>query len=123
MRARGRMQAGEGLQAKKGDGMTRLHMHVVVESLPEAIRFYSGLFEARPCCGGKKKAKLGIEEPPPNPSPPVTDRPKGLAHFGLEVEGGEELPAIDRVLHSSLREAGAVPWEVSVRNQRVEKGV
>jgi hypothetical protein len=116
------MQAG-GPQTKKGDGMTRLHMHVVVESLPEAIGFYSNLFDARPCCGGKKYANWRIDEPPLNLAASVTDRPKGLAHFGLEVESGEELPAIDRVLRSSLREAGAVPWEVSVRNQHVEKGV
>ena len=103
--------------------MTRLHMHVVVESLPEAIRFYSNLFEAGPCCGGKKYANWRIDEPPLNLAASVADRPMGLAHFGLEVESGEELPAIDRVLHSSLREAGEVSWEVSVRNPHVENGV
>jgi hypothetical protein len=117
------MQAGDSLQAKKGDGMTRLHMHVVVESLPEAISFYSNLFDARPCCSGKKYANWRINEPPLNLAASVTDRPMGLRHFGLEVESGEELPAIDRVLHSSSHEASAVPWEVSVRNQHVEKGV
>jgi hypothetical protein len=117
------MQARDGLQTKKGDGMKRLHVHVVVESLPEAIRFYSSLFSARPCCGGKKYANWRIVEPPLNLAASVTDRPIGLAHFGLEVERGEELPTIDRVLRSSLREAGVVPWEVSVRNQHVERGV
>ena len=102
--------------------MTRLHMHVAVESLPEAIGFYSNLFDARPCCRGKKYANWRINEPPLNLAASVTDRTKGLAHFGLEVESGEQLPAIDRVLRGSLREAGAVPWEVSVRNQHVEKG-
>ena len=103
--------------------MTRLHMHIVVESLPEAIRFYSGLFDTRPCCGGKKYANWRIDEPPLNLAASVADRPIGLAHFGLEVDSGEELPAIDRVLHGSMREASTVPWEVSVRNQHVEKGV
>jgi hypothetical protein len=116
------MQA-DRLQTKKGDGMTRLHMHVVVESLPEAIRFYSALFDARPCCGGIKYANWRIDEPPLNLAASVTDRPLGLAHFGLEVERGEELPPIDRVLRSSLHEASVLPWEVSVRNQLVEKGV
>jgi hypothetical protein len=98
-------------------------MHVVVESLPEAITFYSSLFDTRPCCGGKKYANCRIDEPPLNLAASVIDRPRGLAHFGLEVESGEELPAIDRVLHSSLRDASVVPWEVSVRNQHVEKGL
>jgi len=103
--------------------MTRLHMHLVVESLPEAIKFYSGLFNARPCCGGNTYANWRIDEPPVNLAASVMDRPTGLAHFGLEVERGEELPPIDRVLRGSLRVASVVPWEVSVRNQRVEKGV
>ncbi len=117
------MQAGGSLEAEKGHGMTRLHMHVVVGSLPEAISFYSSLFDTRPCCGGKKYANWRIDEPPLNLAASVTNRPIGLAHFGLEVERGPELPAIDRVLHSQLHEASAVPWEVSVRNQRVERGV
>jgi len=103
--------------------MTRLHMHLVVERLPEAIKFYSALFGAQPCCGGKKYANWRIEEPPLNLAASVTDRPTGLAHFGLEVERGEELPPIDRVMRGSLRGGSAVPWEVSVRNQRVEEGV
>ena len=116
------MQAGSGFQAKKGDGMTRLHLHIVVKDLPEAIGFYSSLFDARPCCGGRKYANWRIDEPPLNLAASVTDRPIGLAHFGLEVERGAELAAIDRVLHGPLREAGTVPWEVSVRNPNAERG-
>lgn len=101
--------------------MTRLHLHVVVDSLAEAIRFYSGLFATPPCCGGPRCANWRIEEPPLNLAASVSDRPTGLAHFGLEVENGAELPAIDRVLHGSLHAAGAVPWEVSVRKQTVRK--
>jgi len=102
--------------------MTRLHVHVVVKSIPEAIRFYSSLFEARPCCGGKKYANWRIDEPPLNFAASVMDRPRGLSHFSLEVESGKELPAIDRVLHGSMRQASTVPWEVSVRSHQVEKG-
>ncbi len=99
----------------------RLHMHLVVESLPEAIGFYSALFDTPPCCGGKKYANWRIHEPPLNLAASVADRPTGLAHFGLEVERGDELPAIDRVLRGPLHEASAVPWEVSVKNQQVER--
>jgi hypothetical protein len=103
------MQANVDLQTKKGDCMTRLHMHVVVGSLPEAIRFYSNLVVTRPCRGGKKYANWRIDEPPLNLAASVANRPMGLAHFGLEVGSGEELHAIDRVLRGPLREAGACP--------------
>lgn len=103
--------------------MTRFHMHLVVESLPKAIKFYSKLFNALPCCRGRTYANWRIDEPPVNLATSVMDRPTGLAHFGLEVERGEELLPIDRVLRGSLRKASVVPWEVSVRNQRVETGV
>jgi hypothetical protein len=94
------------LPNEKGIGMTRLHMHVVVESLPEAINFYSNLFDSQPCCGGKRYASWRIDEPPLNLAASVTDRLKGFAHFGLEVDSGKELPAVDRVLRGSLHEAG-----------------
>jgi hypothetical protein len=109
------------IQAKKGDGVKRLHMHIVVKSLPDAIRFYSDLFETSPCCGGPRYANWRIDEPPLNLAASVTDRPTGIAHFGLEVGQGAQLPAIDRVLHSRLRASATVPWEVSVRKQPVRK--
>jgi len=101
--------------------MKRLHLHVVVESLPDAIGFYSGLLDARPCCGGPTYVNWRIDEPPLNLAASVTDRPTGLAHFGVEVEDATELPAIDRVLHGPLPASGGVPWEVSVRKQPVRK--
>jgi hypothetical protein len=101
--------------------MKRLHLHVVVESLPEAIRFYSGLFAQPPCCGGASYANWRVDEPPLNLAASVADRPTGLAHFGLEVEAPAELPAIDRVLRDPAYPSGSVPWEVSVRKQRISK--
>jgi hypothetical protein len=101
--------------------MKRLHLHVVVESLPDAIRFYSGLFDTPPCCGGTSHASWRVEEPPVNLAASLANRPAGLAHFGLEVESPADLPAIDRVLHSPLPQPGTVPWEVSVRKQAVRK--
>jgi hypothetical protein len=101
--------------------MKRIHMHVVVESLPAAIRFYSGLFATPPCCGGTRYANWRVDEPPLNLEASVTDRPIGLAHFGLEVETPADLPAIDRVLQGAHRARGSVPCEVSVRKQDIRK--
>jgi hypothetical protein len=99
----------------------RLHLHVVVDSLPDAIRFYSGLFDAAPCCGGTGYANWRVDQPALNLAASVLDRPIGLAHFGLEVESPAELHAIDRALHSPLSEWGTVPWEVSVRKHPVRE--
>jgi hypothetical protein len=101
--------------------MKRLHLHVVVKRLPDAIRFYSDLFDTPPCCGGKSYANWRVDQPPLNLAASVTNRPTGLAHFGLEVENPPELTATDRVLHSSTSMSGTVPWEVSVKKQPVRK--
>jgi len=101
--------------------MKRIHLHVVVDSLPGAIKFYSGLFATPPCCGGESYANWRVDQPPLNLAASVTNRPIGLAHFGLEVESPAELAAIDRVLHSPLHGSKAVPWEVSVRKQPIRK--
>ena len=101
--------------------MKRLHMHVVVKRLPDAIRFYSDLFHTPPCCGGKSYANWRVDQPPLNLAASVTNRPTGLAHFGLEVKSPAELAALDHVLHGPMRASGTVPWEVSVRKQPVRK--
>jgi hypothetical protein len=99
----------------------RLHLHVVVDSLPDAIRFYSGLLDAAPCCGGTAYANWRVDQPALNLATSVSDRPTGLAHFGLEVESPADLNAIDRVLHGPWRASATAPWEVSVRKQPVRK--
>jgi hypothetical protein len=97
--------------------MKRLHMHMVVESLPNAVEFYSDLFDKPPCCGGPTYANWRIDEPPLNLAASVTARPRGLAHFGLEMERSSQLQTIDRVLHDAIGTAGTIPWEISVRPQ------
>jgi hypothetical protein len=64
----------------------RLHLHVVVKNLPNAIKFYSDLFDATPCCGGTGYANWRVDEPAINLAASVTDRATGVAHFGLEVD-------------------------------------
>lgn len=108
-------------KTKKGAGVKRLHLHVVVKNLPNAIKFYSDLFDTTPCCGGTGYANWRVDELAINLAASVTDRATGLAHFGLEVDTPAELGVIDRVLHGQSRISEPVPWEVSVRKQPIRK--
>jgi hypothetical protein len=115
----GSVRASATVQTKKGDGMKRLHLHVAIASLPEAIAFYSGLFDATPCCSGTNYANWRIDQPPLNLAASVGNRPSGIAHLGLEVGSPAELAKVDRVLRSASPVFAAVPWEVSVRTQSI----
>jgi hypothetical protein len=101
--------------------MKRFHLHVVVKRLPDAIRFYSDLFDTPPCCGGRSYANWRVDQPPLNLTASVTHRPTGLAHFGLEVESPPELATIDQLLHGPMRASGIVPWEVFVKKQPIRE--
>jgi hypothetical protein len=101
----------------------RLHLHIRVPDLEQAVGFYSDLFATRPCCGGSTGVNWRIEEPALNLAVSIAHggRSVGLAHFGLEVDSPADLRPIDRILQGPLRSAAAVPWEVSVRKQPVQK--
>ena len=101
--------------------MKRLHLHVGVKSLPEAIKFYSSLLDTEPCCGGTSYANWRVNEPPINLGASITSQTIGLAHMGLEVDDSNQLTAIDRVLQGPLRAESTLPWEVSVRKQPIRK--
>ena len=101
--------------------MKRLHMHVRVDDLEKAVRFYSDLFAARPCCGGTTYANWRVDDPPLNLAASTRHWPPGVAHFGLEVDSPADLQPIDRALPGPFRSPAAVPWEVSVRRQPVRK--
>jgi catechol 2,3-dioxygenase-like lactoylglutathione lyase family enzyme len=97
--------------------MKRIHVHVSVDDLKTAIRFYSDLLDARPCCGGSTFVNWRLDDPPVNFAASVGHGPRGALHFGLEVEGAADLRPIDRILHGASWSAAAVPWEVSVRKE------
>jgi catechol 2,3-dioxygenase-like lactoylglutathione lyase family enzyme len=101
--------------------MKRLHVHVSVPDLAAAIGFYSGLFEARPCCAGANYANWRVDDPAVNFAASTGHGPRGGLHFGLEVDAPADLQTVDRVLHGPLPASGAMPWEVSVRKQPVRK--
>lgn len=97
--------------------MTRLHLHVAVCNIAKAVGFYSGLFNARPCCAGSTYANWRIGEPPVNFAASTIPGRCGAMHFGLEVDSSKDLPKIDRVLRGPSRSAAVLPWEVSVRRE------
>jgi hypothetical protein len=97
--------------------MTRLHVHVAVSNLTKAIGFYSGLFNARPCCAGSTYANWRVEEPPLNFAASTIAGRRGAMHFGLEVASSVDLHKIDRALRGPLQSAAALPWEVSVKKE------
>jgi len=69
----------------------RLHIHIGVEQLEEAIRFYSALFGADPVKRKPDYAKWLLEDPRVNFA--ISTRPKknGMDHLGIQVEEETEL--------------------------------
>jgi catechol 2,3-dioxygenase-like lactoylglutathione lyase family enzyme len=100
--------------------MRRLHVHVSVDDLEHAVRFYSDVFDTQPCCGATF-ANWQVDQPPVNFAASVGHRPPGALHLGLEVDAPADLTPIDRILHGAAPLAAGLPWEVSVRRQPVRK--
>ena len=103
--------------------MKRLHLHVAVTDLAKAIGFYSGMFQARPCCTGTGYANWRVDEPALNFAASVEPGHRGAMHIGLEVETPDELHAADRALQGPHRSSSTLPWEVSVRKPVIRKGI
>lgn len=82
--------------------MKRLHIHVAVEDLDGAMRFYSALFAAQPSVVKHDYAKWMLDDPRVNFAISMRGRPAGLDHLGIQVEGDGEL----REVYARLREAG-----------------
>ncbi len=70
--------------------MKRLHIHVGVEKLDEAIRFYSALFGAEPVKIKIDYAKWLLDDPRVNFA--ISTRAhKGVDHLGIQVDDESEL--------------------------------
>lgn len=74
--------------------MKRLHIHIGVEQLEEAIRFYSGLFGAEPVKRKADYAKWMLEDPRVNLAISTRASTKGVDHLGIQVEEEQELKDI-----------------------------
>jgi predicted enzyme related to lactoylglutathione lyase len=79
--------------------MKRMHVHVSVGNIPDAIRFYSALFESRPSVVKPDYAKWMLDDPRVNFAISTRGREPGLDHLGIQVESGEELCEVYGRLH------------------------
>ena len=81
--------------------MKRLHMHVSVEDVDQAIRFYRALFAAEPAVHKADYAKWMLDDPRMNFAISTRGSRAGVDHVGIQVETKEELAEV----YGRLRQA------------------
>ena len=81
--------------------MKRLHVHVSVENIPNAIGFYSALFAAAPAVVKPDYAKWMLDDPRVNFAISTRGRTPGLDHLGIQVEDRDELHEVYARLHKA----------------------
>ena len=74
--------------------MKRLHIHIGVEKLEEAIRFYSALFDAAPVKTKSGYAKWLLDDPQVNFAVSTRASKQGVDHVGIQVDESHELEAM-----------------------------
>lgn len=82
--------------------MKRFHVHVAVDDLVAATRFYATLFGADPTVSKPDYVKWMLDDPRVNFAISSRGRGAGLDHIGIQVEDSEELAEI----HARLERAG-----------------
>jgi catechol-2,3-dioxygenase len=82
--------------------MKRMHIHVAVQDLQNAIGFYSALFAAQPSIIKADYAKWMLDDPRVNFAISTPGRTLGLDHLGIQVESRGELHDV----YARLRQAG-----------------
>lgn len=80
--------------------MKRFHVHVGVEDLNNAIRFYSTLFGAEPVKTKPDYAKWLLDDPRVNFAISTRAKTKGMDHLGIQVEEEHELSELRERLKS-----------------------
>ena len=88
--------------------MKRLHVHVAVEDLTQAVQFYSVLFASQPTVVKHDYAKWMLEDPRVNFAISMRGRKAGLDHLGIQVETTQELEEV----YGRLRNADRPVLEV-----------
>ncbi len=71
--------------------MKRFHIHIGVDQLDEAIRFYSALFGAEPVKTKPDYAKWMLDDPRVNFAISTRAGKQGVDHLGIQVETDGEL--------------------------------
>jgi hypothetical protein len=74
--------------------MKRLHVHVSVESLADAIGFYSALFAVPPAVTKPDYAKWMLDDPRVNFAISMRGNEAGLDHLGIQVGNADELKEV-----------------------------
>ncbi|MBY9066867.1 VOC family protein [Hyphomonas sp. WL0036] len=83
--------------------MKRLHVHIAVDDLPRAVKFYSTLFAAAPSVEKADYAKWMLDDPRVNLAISARGAKPGIEHLGIQAETGKELDEI----YSRLKDADA----------------
>ncbi len=81
--------------------MKRFHVHVGVTDLNASIRFYSGLFDAKPAVIESDYAKWMLEEPRLNFAISTRSEKNGLDHLGFQADSEAELEMLHRRLEAT----------------------
>jgi catechol 2,3-dioxygenase-like lactoylglutathione lyase family enzyme len=84
--------------------MKRLHLHVGVPDIDQAITFYSTLFDAPPVVVKDDYAKWMLDDPRVNLAISSRARATGVDHVGIQVDAPEELSE----LATRLKAAGNI---------------
>lgn len=71
--------------------MKRMHVHVGVKNIDEAVKFYSALFGAEPTKQMPDYAKWMLEDPKLNFAISTRSGKEGVEHLGIQVENEAEL--------------------------------
>jgi predicted enzyme related to lactoylglutathione lyase len=87
--------------------MSRLHLHVSVSDLGEAVGFYSTLFNARPSVIKDDYAKWSLDDPRVNFAISARARAAGVDHIGIQVDSADELAT----LAGRLKAAGSETFD------------
>ena len=82
--------------------MKRMHVHVAVQDIPNATKFYSALFATQPTVVKPDYAKWMLDDPRLNFAISKRGKHPGLDHLGIQVESQEELHEV----YTRLRKAG-----------------
>lgn len=87
--------------------MKRIHLHVSVPSIGDAVAFYSTLFDAAPTILKQDYAKWMLDDPCVNLAISSRARAAGVDHVGIQVDSASELAG----LAARLKAAGATTFD------------
>lgn len=87
--------------------MKRLHMHISVPDIEQAVTFYTTLFDAPPVVVKDDYAKWMLDDPCVNLAISSRARATGIDHVGVQVDSVEELAE----LAGRLKAAGATTFD------------